>query len=216
MGRGEKRFHEKRINNTRYPHMARAINEALKWTHIDKVDRVLDVGSSCGGLLAELEKTRSFKKAVGIDISDYAVEFWQPKKADIHLRDMNTYFDVGEKDFDLIVCLEVAEHLKTEKYLFDFFDRVSHDDTILVFSGAYPGQRGRGHINCHWHGYWIDELEKRGWHYNHQPTAQFLYEIGRGNKRRVNVPVCYLNSFVFQKATDINSEDGLRHKDGKK
>jgi len=211
MGRGDERFHKKRIGNSRYPHMARAINEAIKMSHTNKMDRMLDVGSSCGGLIAELEKTRTFKKAVGIDISDYAVEFWQPKNADIHLRDMNVPFEVGEDNFDLIVCLEVAEHLKTEEHLFDFFDKVSHDDTLLVFSGAFPGQRGRGHINCHWHGYWMEELEKRGWYYNHQTTAQFLYEIGRGNARRGNVPTCYLNSFVFQRATDADSEDGLKH-----
>lgn len=211
MGRGEERFHSKRIDNPRYPHMARAINEALKLSHLKNVDRVIDVGSSCGSLLRELEKTRSFKKAVGIDVSSFAEDFWQPKNADIYLRDMNEPFDVGEDNFDLIICLEVAEHLKNEKHLFDFFDKVSHENTILVFSGAYPGQKGRGHINCHWHGYWMDELKKRGWHYNHQPTAQFLYEVGKANKRRINVPTCYLNSFVFQRALDETQDDGLKH-----
>ena len=209
--RSDRKFHSKRIDNARYNYLTKGINEALKKTHIESIDRVIDVGSSCGSLLAELEKTRSFKKAVGIDCSDYAAEFWQPKDAEIYLRDMNAEFNIDEENFDLIICLEVAEHLETEDYLFDFFDKVSHDESVLIFSGAYPGQRGREHINCHWHGYWMDELKKRGWHYNHQATSYLFYEIGKGNSSEINVPTCYLNSFVLQKATDPESEDGLKH-----
>ena len=150
--RSDRRFHSKRIDNASYNYLTKGINEAIKKTHIKDVDRIIDVGSSCGSLLAELERTRSFEKAVGIDFSDYAVEFWQPKDAEIYLRDMNAEFDIDEENFDLIICLEVAEHLEAENHLFDFFDKVSHEDSILIFSGAYPGQRGRGHINCHWHG----------------------------------------------------------------
>lgn len=58
--------------------------------------------------------------------------------------------------FDLIICLEVAEHLpeSAEETLMQTISQ--HGDTVL-FSAAVPGQEGTGHINLrpheHWHGH---------------------------------------------------------------
>ena len=74
----------------------------------------------------------------------------------------------------------------------------THRTSILVFSAAYPGQRGRGHINCAWPWEWAHRLHQGGsWHYRHLMTAAFHHEIGKANRRRWVVPECYLNTMVF-------------------
>lgn len=65
-------------------------------------------------------------------------------------------FDWGA---DLVICLEVAEHLpsNTGPRLIDDLCRLSD---VIVFSGAVPGQGGHGHINERPHEYWIELFAK--------------------------------------------------------
>lgn len=59
--------------------------------------------------------------------------------------DLTTPLDLGRR-FDLVTCLEVAEHLPSDasETLVDSLCR--HAD-VIVFSAAVPGQGGTGHIN---------------------------------------------------------------------
>jgi len=63
--------------------------------------------------------------------------------------------------YDLVLCLEVGEHIP-KKYEQIFFDNirkfVSKD---LILSWAIPGQGGNGHVNEQSNQYVIDELTKR-------------------------------------------------------
>jgi hypothetical protein len=76
--------------------------------------------------------------------------------------------------FDLVVCLEVAEHLPAEHAERFAASLTELGDTIL-FSAAVPGQGGRNHINERWPSWWarlfaragfemIDVLRARFWH----------------------------------------------------
>lgn len=51
-------------------------------------------------------------------------------------------------DYDLVLCLEVGEHIpqKHQEVFIDNLDRFSKD--ILILSWALPGQVGTGHVNC--------------------------------------------------------------------
>jgi SAM-dependent methyltransferase len=57
--------------------------------------------------------------------------------------------------FDLVLCLEVAEHLP-ETAAGRFVRFLTSLGDVIVFSAAVPGQTGVGHINCQWPPYWID------------------------------------------------------------
>lgn len=62
---------------------------------------------------------------------------------------------------DLIVTLEVAEHLP--EHLADIFCAfiTAHCDYVL-FSAAIPGQTGDGHVNEQWPTYWSEKFSKQG------------------------------------------------------
>ena len=66
------------------------------------------------------------------------------------------------RNYALILCLEVAEHLPEESAdtLMDTIAR--HGDDVL-FSAAVPGQEGKGHINLQPHDYWHEKFSERGY-----------------------------------------------------
>ena len=63
-------------------------------------------------------------------------------------------------DFDLALCLEVAEHLP-EEAAGPLVEGLSHA-TAVLFSAATPGQPGINHINCQPHDYWHDLFAGHG------------------------------------------------------
>ncbi len=54
---------------------------------------------------------------------------------------------------DLVVCLEVAEHLPASRAAGFVADLCRLGGRVL-FSAAIPHQTGAGHINCQWPAYW--------------------------------------------------------------
>jgi len=65
------------------------------------------------------------------------------------------------RTFDLVICLEVAEHLPKQAahnaLLATLAKSTGH---LLLFSAAQPGQPGTGHINPQPQSYWIEAMEK--------------------------------------------------------
>jgi SAM-dependent methyltransferase len=57
------------------------------------------------------------------------------------------------KQFDLVVSLEVAEHL-TENSAETFVQNLVNAGDVILFSAAIPGQGGQNHINEQWLSYW--------------------------------------------------------------
>ena len=72
------------------------------------------------------------------------------KKLDLHLR------------YDLVVCLEVAEHVDAQFADVVVDNCVRHADLIL-FSAALPGQQGVDHINEQLPQYWVERFQRRGY-----------------------------------------------------
>ena len=68
--------------------------------------------------------------------------------------DLKLPFRLNRK-FDLVVCLEVAEHLPVSSADILIQTLVSHSNVIL-FSAAIPGQGGQNHINEQWPEYWAN------------------------------------------------------------
>ena len=55
--------------------------------------------------------------------------------------------------FDLVVSLEVAEHLPSEAAA-NFVETLTKHGSIILFSAAVPGQVGTNHQNEQWPRYW--------------------------------------------------------------
>lgn len=112
---------------------------------------VLDVGCGRGGWLkAWHDKGADF--VVGFDgawnkqsnMIDSSIEF----KA----MDLNRAFDVPHK-FDLVMSLEVAEHLRPESSN-TFVECLASASDVVLFAAAFVGQGGNNHINEQRHTYW--------------------------------------------------------------
>jgi hypothetical protein len=65
--------------------------------------------------------------------------------------------------FDLVMSLEVAEHL-SEGRASSFIDELCSLGDLILFSAAVPGQGGVDHINEQWPAYWNALFRKCGFH----------------------------------------------------
>jgi SAM-dependent methyltransferase len=68
----------------------------------------------------------------------------------------------GRARFDLVMCLEVAEHLPFERSEALVSDLCQLGDLVL-FSAAVPFQHGTGHINEQWPEFWATLFRARGY-----------------------------------------------------
>ena len=66
-----------------------------------------------------------------------------------------------DRTFDLVNCLEVAEHLDGSRADGFVADLARLGDAIL-FSAAVPGQGGTHHVNEQWASYWISRFQSQG------------------------------------------------------
>jgi SAM-dependent methyltransferase len=66
------------------------------------------------------------------------------------------------RQFDLVVSLEVAEHLPQESAA-TFVDSLTKLGPIILFSAAIPGQGGVHHINEQWPEYWAEHFQHKGY-----------------------------------------------------
>jgi SAM-dependent methyltransferase len=67
-----------------------------------------------------------------------------------------------ERQFDLVVSLEVAEHIPGEQADI-FVDSLTGLGKVILFSAAIPFQGGVDHVNEQWQGYWSKKFQKRGY-----------------------------------------------------
>lgn len=63
--------------------------------------------------------------------------------------------------FDLVVCLEVAEHLKP-RFAEELVAGLTSAGPAIVFSAAVPGQGGDGHVNEQPQSYWAEIFAAHG------------------------------------------------------
>lgn len=63
--------------------------------------------------------------------------------------------------FDLVNCLEVAEHLDPARGPSFVADLCRLGD-VVIFSAAVPGQGGTHHVNEQWPSYWIPHFQSAG------------------------------------------------------
>lgn len=62
---------------------------------------------------------------------------------------------------DLVLCLETAEHLPSERGP-SLIEDLCRGTSAVVFSAAIPGQGGHGHINERWASYWAELFMHHG------------------------------------------------------
>ncbi len=120
----------------------------------------LDVGSGTGAMTATA-------RSIGIDALG----------VDLIARDPDKYYDLNgpmnlDRDFDLVTCIEVAEHIAPfhTKVLCGNIARHVKDGGLLIFTAAAPGQAGDGHVNLRLAMEWRSLFYKRRLHYQQELT----------------------------------------------
>jgi SAM-dependent methyltransferase len=121
-----------------------------------KIQSVTDFGCGLGEYLAKLSPI--VNNAIGVEGSI-------PKQAKFEYiiqGDLTT--DLKSKAFtsDLVISLEVGEHIPAE-FMGVYLDNITnHSAKYLITSWAVRGQAGFGHVNCLDNAEIIPEFEKRG------------------------------------------------------
>ena len=122
---------------------------------------ILDVGCGLGAWL---------KVAMEAGISDVAgidghwiekTKLYIPETCFMHM-DLEKPFNLS-RQFDLVISLEVAEHLHSES-ADHFVDSLVRHGGVILFSAAIPAQgRGDSHINEQFQHYWAEKFIHRGY-----------------------------------------------------
>ncbi|MFK7932198.1 MAG: class I SAM-dependent methyltransferase [Saprospiraceae bacterium] len=120
---------------------------------------VLDVGCGLGTFLYCF-KELGVSRVLGLDGEWVDKELMNPYLAPEEFKtvDLEQRFGLSEQ-FDLVLCLEVAEHLSPTAA-----DRLVQSLTqagnLVVFSAAIPLQGGDNHLNEQWLSYWEEKFAK--------------------------------------------------------
>lgn len=69
---------------------------------------------------------------------------------------------VNIRKFDLLLSLEVAEHIDAS-LADNYLDALTALSDIIIFSAAPPGQTGVGHVNEQWPDFWRMKFRNRGY-----------------------------------------------------
>lgn len=117
---------------------------------------VADFGCGIGETLRHLESPSC--KVIGIEGSKAALDY---SNINIHLADLSKPIDL-EITYDLVISMEVAEHLPKSAEGQFISNVTSHSHRAVFFSAAQPGQGGIDHINCQPKEYWAEKFSGLG------------------------------------------------------
>lgn len=126
-------------------------------------ESVLDVGCGTGTWL-QVFGENGVSDYLGIDADHVPAEKLRISPERFIVRDLGTRWQLDRK-FDLVVCLEVAEHVPPAAADNLVSSVVSHGDVIL-FSAAIPGQGGQFHVNEQWPEYWQKKFAVHGFYFH--------------------------------------------------
>jgi SAM-dependent methyltransferase len=124
-----------------------------------KPTSVVDVGCGTGGW-AKTAMDLGIEDIIGVD-GDYVDTDQLLIPSDrLVTRDLERSIDL-DRQFDLAVCMEVAEHLSPNRAA-GFVEELTQLAPAVLFSAAIPGQGGTNHINEQWQGYWASLFAQFG------------------------------------------------------
>lgn len=157
-----------------------------------KPTSVVDVG--CGSGTWAKAYADAGADVLGIDGSEVQLDQLLIPETKFRREDLSKPFRLDRR-FDLVNCLEVAEHLDAGR-ADGFVKDLSQLGDVIVFSAAVPGQGGTHHVNEQWPSYWIPKFDALGF----QPLDCLRHRIWQNPE----VAWWYIqNAFVFVRRTKI-------------
>jgi 2-polyprenyl-3-methyl-5-hydroxy-6-metoxy-1,4-benzoquinol methylase len=203
------------IHNTKI-HNTKAATVILPYVFdILKPKSVLDIGCGLGTWL-KVASNLGVKDICGVDgeYLDLNQTLIDPKK--LVLMDIQNSFDLSRR-FDLIISLEVIEHLNPncEDQFLD--NLVKHGDHIL-FSGAIVNQGGQNHLNERSVNYWNEKFKKLGFqcydivrnNFWDNQDVEFWYKQNMFLYSKVNLdfakPIEKISEYIHPELLELKSE----------
>jgi SAM-dependent methyltransferase len=164
-----------------------------------KVQSVLDIGCGTGTWLAAAQ-AHGVMDVLGVDGAYVNPKMLRIPAAQFRPYDLTQVLELN-RHFDLVISLEVAEHLP-ESAAETLVDNLVRHGSIILFSAAVPGQGGTFHINEQWPGYWADLFAVRGY-----TAVDCIRDRVWHNAR---IPVCYRqNAFLYVKDEVLAASEKL-------
>lgn len=140
----------------------RKITHNLIDTYVDKTKslKILDVGCGTGELLVELS---SLGESFGIDNSPEAVKFSKEKGLKNILISEGTEIPFSDNYFDVVLCLDVLEHIQDDqKTIQEIFRVAKTGATVIIFVPTFKFLWGKSDdISHHIRRYRLPELRKK-------------------------------------------------------
>ena len=122
--------------------------------------RVVDVG--CGsGVWLSVFKENGVREILGIDGAYIDKKILHISGDEFRAADLQQPIR-EERQFDLAVCLEVAEHIPAQ-FAATLVNSLTGLAPVVLFSASIPFQGGEGHCNEQWQPYWIKLFQERGY-----------------------------------------------------
>jgi SAM-dependent methyltransferase len=132
---------------------------------------VLDIGCGPGTYVDALHTFGIQARGVDIDKRVLGKE---------HLKYQSLFDLTAEDTADIVICLEVAEHIEESQADLVAAQVAGCVNKTLIWTAAQPGQGGIGHINCQTREYWDKKLTAQGLVRNIELETRMLEFIVQG------------------------------------
>lgn len=157
-------------------------------------DTVLDVGSAQGFLVDELiDRDKSVR---GVELEREAQALMSDRaKCVIEIADATDGWR-PHRTYDLVTCIEVAEHIKPERSD-DLLDALVAGARDWIFFTADETPT-RLHINARQHHWWVEAFRERGWTLDKERTAAIQRDLYGGACEWIRP-----NAMVFKRVENV-------------
>lgn len=122
---------------------------------------MLDVGCGTGTWLSVAKNKCGVVDIQGVDASKHDGSQFHIPSVNYLQQDLSVPLQL-HRTYDLVICLEVAEHLPEGSADRLIKSLVTHG-AVVLFSAAIPGQGGQNHINEQWQSYWEQLFAAEGY-----------------------------------------------------
>jgi SAM-dependent methyltransferase len=125
-----------------------------------KPKSVIDIGCGVGAWLSVFKKL-GIVDILGVDGGWVNRELLKIPPDNFMVLDLTNPLRL-QRQFDLVMSLEVAEHLPIE-YAKQFVKSLTDLGPVVLFAAAIPQQGGADHLNEQWPDYWATLFKERGY-----------------------------------------------------